>query len=106
MHFAASASETFEARLLITTPSSPSYTTLPEYEAGTRMVWPPARNEFGALSRYSGSGGAVRLSLAARAWKLFHSAIILVGTQGVSSVTSASGTVALVARGAENMSPS
>src|SRR3990167_6904497 len=98
MYWGASVSETFEARLPITAPRSPSYTTFPAYDAGPQMVWPPARNEFGAFNRYSGSGGAVRLSLAASAWKLFQSAIIFVGTHGVSSVTSASGTVALVAR--------
>ena len=45
-------------------------------------------------------------SFSASARKLFHSAIILPGSVGVSSVTAASGSVREVAVGPENMSPS
>ena len=45
------------------------------------------------LIRYRGSSGMDRSSFLAMAWKLFHKAIILLGSVGVSTVTESRATV-------------
>ena len=58
------------------------------------------------MIRYSGSAGTAKLSFSPKAWKLFHSAMTLVGWTGISSLTSASGNIRSVGIAAVNMSPS
>src|SRR5688500_1400366 len=88
----------------MTMPSSPSNTTLPSH-SGLRMGSPAARKELGAFSRYSGSAGTGSWSFSPSAWKLFHSAMTLLGWVGVSSLSSSSAKTLPVGSGAANMSP-
>src|SRR6201982_1393331 len=79
---------------------------LPQYEAGRLITAPGAVTLVGAFRRYSGSTGSGKFSLAASAWKLFQSAMILVGPAGASSSTSRSDRTCPVGRATANISPS
>src|ERR1700692_2986036 len=70
------------------------------------MTAPGAATLDGAFRRYNGSAGSGTFSLAARAWKLFQSAMILLGLAGASSSTSDKASCRPFGLAPPNISPS
>ena len=89
----------------MTMPSSPSNTIFPAL-AGRRITSSGPRYELGALIRYRGSAGSCSLSFSAKAMKLFHRAITLLGRAGASSLTWSRRSLCPLDLGCLNISPS